>query len=323
MIVPGPGSLRIVRSAVPDARALAAFVVSPAFLRGADVLKDDRSSTVFAADLPPGLAAATNLSPPGRIVVKVMAHDRPVKRFFQTAFGSTRHLRQWHGAALLMKHGFAAQKPLILFRSRGVMKSPRSPEERTCATETLVLEWLPGKSLLHHMADRDLTPRQEHALADAVGGTIRRLAEAGLGNFDAKPSNWIVMRRADEFALAFIDTVAVREAPGGAAPLDHLSMLVHEPIGVDCFPRRALCWRVVRAAAPSYQTDRTPPSPRPASGRAPRRPAAPRELWRAAAAAVARHGDPTPRVDPLRLAGPATSAPADSPPLTGSGAPIP
>jgi hypothetical protein len=335
MIVPSGERVRVVKAAptVRDPGALAAFITSPAFLDAARVLKvEDERSSVLLGELPGELASVAGLTPrrddhdadmPARVVVKVMAHDRPVKHFFQRLFGTTRHQRQWRGAELLLKHGFAAARPMVLFRaccmavgehsravdaieqaeptmslSPALSQGERGPEARRAGlVEVLVLEWLPGKTLLQHMADRDLTLKQEHALADAVAEAIRKLARAGVSNYDCKPSNWIVRWNGDQPKLSFADTVAVGKDEEGLGPLDHASMLIYEPTGVGCFPRRALCWRVTRAIAREQYVDDEK-----AKGRfvlRATRPSEPKEFWRLLVRYAEYHGDPTPRVNPL------------------------
>lgn len=146
------------------------------------------------------------------------------------------------------------------------------------------MEALPGKSILQHLADRDLTTRQEHAVAAAIGSDIALLARHVLQNRDHKPSNLILTNPAKP-AIAIIDCVAIRR---GIRADRMLASLVIEPSGVGLRPRRALMMRVIRECA------RNAPDILEGGHRR-----WVRELWRRVAAIVQAHGDPTPRVNPL------------------------
>ncbi|HVZ93636.1 MAG TPA: hypothetical protein VG797_03915 [Phycisphaerales bacterium] len=310
MIVPGAKGIRVVRSAGAAALGVARGVASAGFVggalerRGGRVLKVDARTAVMEgvllpehdgrADkrgarvdgqekreaLTPALSQREreqdNRSEEGRrVVVKTMLVNKP-KHLFQRLFGSTRLMRQWDGAELLMTEGFECARPVVLFRGR---------DERGRLVETLVLDHLEGRTLLEYMAARELSVEQEHVLADAVALVVRRLAEKRLVNGDAKPSNWVVRwgRGGDGGAtevarLAFIDTVAVGRDLQSTGVIDHLADLVIEAIGVGCLPRRSLLWRVVKGVAGEGA----------------------KKVWREVAARVERHGDATPRVDPLR-----------------------
>lgn len=293
MIVPVGERVRVVKSApaVRDPGALAAYIASPAFLDAARVLKvEDERSSVLVGELPSTFAAEWGFAGPGapngerdtdgraRVVVKVMAHDRPIKHFVQRAFGSTRHLRQWRGAELLMKHGFAAARPMVVFRARGMVVgeaatirdesrqaesrvsfSPAlSQGERGAAArraglvEVLVLEWLPGKTLLQHMADGDLSLKQEHALADAVGVLAGTMLDKSLATRDFKPSNIVVSWHHGVPRVGLVDTADVGRVRGCAARLSMAFALAVEPRGLRCLPRRALCWRAIKAIVRSH-----------------------------------------------------------------------
>lgn len=284
MIVPSANGLTIARSATPHGLALASHVASEAFLRSAEVLKaEDERSSVLVGEVPEPLARALGLPPEAgrRVVVKTLRQSQPIKRLLQGWMGTTRHLRQWRGAELLQAHGFAAARPLVVFRSRHA----RGP-----SVESLVLEWRPGKMLLQHMADRDLSLKQEHALADAVGELIARAASRGMVIGDGKPSNFIVDWRASQPTLSLIDTMDARAhlSPGGEALSAALADLVIEPTGVDCLPRRAVRWRVLRRACEAIEPGGS------TRGDAKR-------WWRAVAQRLSLHGDPTPRVNPLSM----------------------
>lgn len=115
--------------------------------------------------------------------------------------------------------------------------------------------------------------------------------------------------------LAVIDAVGIRRRPvrgpagvagsGERARARMLRDLILEPLGCGLRPRRALMMRTLLAALdrpdawPRIAGAPTPPmqTPEPADRRALARARA--RLWRDVAARVHRHGDPTPRVDPL------------------------
>lgn len=214
--------------------------------------------------------------------------------------GASRAFRHWRGAAWLIDHGFrtAAPRALLLGSRSGL------------PVEAFVADALAGKSVLHHLADEDLPVREEHAIAREIGGLVARLGSAGRYNADGKPSNLIVLPRADSpgrIEIAVIDCAAIRRR----SPLAHVSAAVRmladlaiEPIGVGVRPRRSLMMRVVDAnvrwgvehwlgrlgAASAVRDD---PRVRHAM-RAMRH-----TLWRRAARAVREHGDPRPLVHPL------------------------
>ncbi len=326
MIVPSGERVRVVKSApsVRDPGALPAYIASRAFLDSARVLKvEDERSCVLVGELPNELAACGFAGPGApngghdadlraRVVVKVMAHDRPIKHFFQRALGTTRHLRQWRGAELLMKHGFAAARPMVVFRARGrfasveaesrVSLSPalsqgeRGAEARRAGlVEVLVLEWLPGKTLLQHMADRDLTLKQEHALADAVGVLAGTMLDSSLATRDFKPSNIVVLWHEGVPRMGLVDTADIGRVRGCAARLSMAFALAVEPRGLRCLPRRALCWRAVKAMIRSYinEPDDT------ALERDVRFET--RELWQELREPLFMHGSGVPKVNPLRF----------------------
>lgn len=213
-----------------------------------------------------------------------------IKRWELRTFGArvksllhaSRAWRHWKGAELLTKAGV---------RTAVCYAIARSVSKEGVAVEWLVMDCLPGKTLLRHMADRDLTVAQEHALADALGSTLHILAGHNLHNRDGKPSNWIVCDTT-VVELAVIDTVGIRPKAGGDLPA-MLASLIIEPIGCGVTPRRALRWRLLRELVADKrlsQNSGTPPAAERASIKA---------LWRSVATAVAAHGDPTPKINPL------------------------
>jgi hypothetical protein len=201
----------------------------------------------------------------------------------------TRGERLWRGWQWLDGHGFASARPIVLLRGK---RDGR-------LTECVVIELLPGTTVLHHIArlcdsedtsharadwEADAGPmgvRQQHALAREIGRQVARLVALGRYNRDHKPSNLIVTD-VDKARVAIIDTVAIRPRTilSGDRLARMLGLLAIEPLGVGCLPRQALMMRVVRACADELGRD--------AKG-----------LWRAAERAVIDNGDPTPEINPL------------------------
>lgn len=219
----------------------------------------------------------------------------------KAAFKASRGWRHWRGAAWLLTQGIPTARPLALLRSG--------------SAEVLIMDALDGPSLLQAMADRSLNIRQQHALADAPGELIARLAHHARYNRDHKPSNLIVTKLTDTHAeLAIIDCVAIlpisRMRPPVEPLLRMLSSQVIEPLGCGVLPRRALLLRALRACLRAqWQLDARNAEPTPTA--APGSPAAPakeqrewelasmRLLWREVARIIHDHGDPTPRINPL------------------------
>ncbi|MFM9994887.1 MAG: hypothetical protein ACKVU4_03695 [Phycisphaerales bacterium] len=223
-------------------------------------------------------------------------------------FGATRAMRQWRGAAWLSTHGFRTARPYALL----------SGTRMGVPAEALVMEGLPGKSVLMHLADEDLTIRQEHAVARELGRLTARMIAAGRYNADGKPSNLIVTRCDEDggdrpVEIAIIDCGALRLR----SPLSHASSLVRmlaslviEPIGVGVRPRRTLMMRALTACIGATverwlgKLGKLGADGRGGSIRGePRVRRAVREmrrtLWRRVERAVRDHGDPRPRVNPL------------------------
>lgn len=155
--------------------------------------------------------------------------------------------------------------------------------------ETLVMERLEGPTMLEVVAGRapavdDAAPRQSR-LARAAGELVGAMSRAGLRNRDLKPSNVIVLASPESgatrggYTLAQIDTVGV-SLRTDADRSEMLFRLFVECVGTGNTPRRALRWRAALAAADNE-------------------PARARVLWRDVEARLRRHGDPTPRVNPL------------------------
>lgn len=189
--------------------------------------------------------------------------------------------RHWRGAESLTKAGVATATCRAIASSRTPAGTP---------VEWLVMDRLPGQTLLHHLDCRNLTLRQELAVADGVARAMAAAINAGVWNRDGKPSNWIVTEP-DAGAVAVIDCVAIRRnRPGAVYAL--LPALALESIGTNCLPRRALMYRVVHtfvaAVGPAWKL-----------ATAEDRRALERALWAHALGTIAGHGDPTPKVNPL------------------------
>ncbi len=186
--------------------------------------------------------------------------------------GWTRLDRHWKGARLLaLTNAFPTAECLSLLS----WKSDDSTRQRT-----LVMEALPGTSLLHWLdAHRSLPARDQHAMASAVGTQTRSLLAAGLFNRDHKPSNIIVTSTTPP-QLALIDTASIGQTGARAPePVRPLASLFIEPIGCSVAPRLALAMHALKA----FEPDR----------------AARRKLWHRVASAVRAHSDPTPKDNPL------------------------
>lgn len=291
MIVPPARRVRLIRSRTPAAGRLPAALASDGWPARAEVLKQDERSSVLAGE-----------SPAGPVVVKSLLLDRRADAL-KRAVGGTRLLRQWRGAEMLARYGFAVARPLVLWRGR---------DERGRVVESLAMERLHGRTIIELMADHDLPRNGAFALARALGEQTARLAMLGLVNRDHKPSNLLVVLSEPEaqardheplaraggdsgasaslarasgsdVRIAILDTVAIRRANPWNALAHMLFELIVEPIGCGVAPSPALRRAAARAAA------RTMGLPADDALR----------LWREVRARLDRHGDATPRVSPV------------------------
>ena len=151
-----------------------------------------------------------------------------------------------------------------------------------------VSEWLDGRTLLEAMAEEtDARSRQAHGFE--AGRVLGVLLKSGLLNRDHKPSNQIVVSPSGSgVRFALIDVGGVRlstERESSAARM--LSAMVLEPAGVGCPPGARDAAACLRGVCSALGHDGS-------AGRALRR-----ELVRRVRDTVARHGDPTPRINPL------------------------
>jgi tRNA A-37 threonylcarbamoyl transferase component Bud32 len=257
-------NFRVIKAAlVADGEAWASALAEGRWQRAARVLKRDGRTTVYRTRLLER-----------EVVIKCWELGRKAR--LQAVFGATHGMRHWRGAARLRKAGIATAWTWALLRGK----------QGTGPVEILVMEALPGKTILQHLADRDLSVREEHALAAAVGAQIALMARHALHNRDHKPSNLIVTNP-PLAAVAVIDCVGI----GRRFRLDRmLASLVIEPSGVGHRPRRTLMMRTVRACIAD--------APEIFAGGSRRWR---KEVWRLVSRVVQNHGDPTPRVDPLTL----------------------
>lgn len=219
----------------------------------------------------------------------------------KSLLGMSRARRHWRGAAALTKAGVRTATCHTIWEST---------EQGGTVVEWLVMERLPGKTLLQHMADGTLSAKQEHDLARAVGKLIGSMGT--LYNRDGKPSNLIVAHSADGSpTIAVIDCVAVRRLKlpmldADDAAIDMIANLLIEPIGCGVAPRRSLRLRSLKAiysgGIKAYHEIGTPPSDHRTAWRTFRN-----SVWLEVADHIAIHGDPTPKVNPLT---PPSSLPA-------------
>ncbi len=236
------------------------------------MLKDHPGGTVWRADL---------LGRP--CVLKCLPLAGP-RRWAQARLHTSPAWRHWRQARWLRAHGFSTAE------TWAIVRGTRDGQPVEC----LIMQHLPGESVLEHMAMPDLPASAQRHVAEAVARLACRLAHEGRVNRDAKPSNLIVTSLHQTGAhLAMIDCADLRRCPRDdeAAVVRMLASGAIEPMGVGFTSRRAIQMRAVRAAAETLD----PQNPK----------ALARRLWRQVAAAVRAHGDPTPKNNPLRSHPPA------------------
>ncbi|MEX2219160.1 MAG: hypothetical protein WD749_10430 [Phycisphaerales bacterium] len=194
--------------------------------------------------------------------------------------GAGRADRHWRGAQWLLDHGFATARCWV------VATEQRHP----CPRRWLVMECLRGPSLLELMSAGGRGTRQDHALARALGRQIAHFDALARHNRDHKPSNLIITGPDHDPAIAVIDCVGLR--PGGDTARMMASLLI-EPAGCGLVIRRTLAARVLRECCEALVAEEPSREER-------------RRLERSLAASVLgrirAHGDPRPRIDPLRPA---------------------
>ena len=184
------------------------------------------------------------------LVVKVRTISGIFDRL-RTRFGRGRLARQAAGATTLAPIGILTAQVL----GHGTAQIFNNP------CELLVMQRLPGVSLLALMQNPRTPIATEHAIADALGKQIAQMTMAGWFNRDHKPSNLIVQigsaatstisNTPDTPTIAIIDTVDILPIKPRhkflAAAVRMLTSLLLEPTGCNCPPRRALRRRVLLA----------------------------------------------------------------------------
>lgn len=260
--------LRVVRvQDGEDGAAMAGALGDPAWRAGATVLKEDRDVCVRRARLL------------DRDVVVKRWSLASAKRRVQALVDRTPACRHWDGARWLREIGVGTAP------TRAVL---RGADERG-ACELLVMDFLPGRTVLEEVAIADITVRQQHRLAEAIGWQIGEMQLEGVRNRDHKASNLLVVRPAPNSRrvlttgreIAVIDCVGVSR---GSRPLaDEAFALLVECVGVGHVPRLGVRMRVMRAMLERRGSDR----------------ALGKRVWREVARRLAAHGDARPKVDPL------------------------
>ncbi len=245
-------------------RALANFTPT-----AAHVLKQDATSAVWAAMF--------NNRP---CVIKAVQYTSALDRLKATLHLS-RGWRHWRGASWLISRNIPTAKPYLL--------ASGTDSATGAAVEWLIMERLNGPTILEVLRDiRDdttnLSVKQEHKIAAALGVLASELVAQGRFNRDHKPSNLILTgwdQAHGDPIIAIIDCVAIRKCRrfDFKAMRRMLASLVIEPAGVGVLPRRSL---VMRGLAEIQG----------------------QSWWREIERAVRLHGDPTPRINPLRQAEP-------------------
>ncbi len=265
LLPPAEPALAVHRSAPAYAETDWHAAIAPIDRASLSILKQTESVAV--------VLAAANLEGSPRLLVFKTQPQRGLWNRIRARRGWTRLDRHWKGARLLtLSKAFPTAECLALLS----WKSDDGIRQRT-----LVMEALPGTSLLHWLeGHRSLPANEQHAMARAVGSQTRTLLDAGLLNRDHKPSNLIVTSTTPP-SLALIDTASIGQTGARAPePVRPLAGLMIEPIGCRVAPRLALAMRSLKA----FEPDR----------------AARHKLWRRVAAAIRAHGDPTPKDNPLK-----------------------
>lgn len=254
----------------------------------------DWSSAERLSDKPGRSVWRVTLDLPGgarEIVVKVHTH-RSVLDSVRSLFHLGRLRRQWRGAARLSRRGYRVARGLALLSGRGGGRG----------LDVLVMESVPGTSLLGVMARGGLSVREEHLLAGTLGGLVSLLDEERLHSKDLKPSN-IIVDPVDPSLLTLIDSDTV-----GHRPAHPLLPLVIEAFGVGVLPRKALLARVVKSWAWREWLNRPFEIELDPDQRYERELA--RRAWKEIDELVARHGEAKPLHDPLGAWGPSPLEPA-------------
>ncbi len=198
-------------------------------------------------------------------------------------------VKGWALTPLRRVESFFRRSPAFR-QAQGIRRLARATIDTSCmlgivrlsnpAFEYLVLDFIPGTSVLELLASGSLGPDRERALAHAVGRLIAQTLDAGVGLRDPKPSNLICRDEPndpDHPALAVIDCA---EAGSKNDACWQARALLAECLGMGICPRRTVMLCCLRHIEP----DRT------------RRHA----LWRRVERSLAGATDLTPRNDPLQ-----------------------
>lgn len=250
-----------------------AALADPAWLAAAKVLKEDGGSWVRRATIL------------GRDVVVKCRPLSSLSRRVKAALRMGHGHKHWRGAKLLQSRGIPTATPLLLCRA--------SVNGTLC--EILVLEFIAGPTLLECMAmarDGKLAVREQHAIARAAGEQVMLMQRKVIWNRDHKPSNLIVQRSDPaHLRIAVIDCVGISwwNFTMGEEVERMFTDLMLEPLGCKCPPRQAL-WLIALGA---MADEKTPT-------RKKDRHFALTDFLDEIKRNIQRHGDPTPKVNPLR-----------------------
>ncbi|MEM9084260.1 MAG: lipopolysaccharide kinase InaA family protein, partial [Planctomycetota bacterium] len=192
-------------------------------------LKSDEHTTVFVGVLAGGWS-----------IVKTHALTRP-KDSLAAIFRRTRLHRQFRGTVRSIRAGIPAAIVRLVIRGR---------DEEGRVIDTLIMERVPGRSVLEIFADAETNEETKRELAELVGALTHTLLAEGLFNRDHKPSNIIVDESRGGFRPVLIDCVGVRKAKTGDTIERLLKNLVVELIGYSCAPSSTSAWRALCASLP-------------------------------------------------------------------------
>lgn len=257
MISPGLERTRVLMSAEVDPSALVESLREIGRSPMWEIVKVSGRTSVFAGEVLGNQ----------RVIVKTMALTRVSDAFARLA-RRTRLERQVRGAQLASYAGIITAEPRVLVRGRDA-------QGRT--VDTLVVDRLPGRTLLTEIAEGVMKGSRARSIARAVGSHVWSVWAAGLFNRDCKPSNLVVLPEAFGDAIGLIDTVGVRDRRRGDTVEKMLANLAAELVGTGLVPGRTQLMRAIIEAGLE-----------PGGG------------WRDVARALGRRGDHTPREDPLR-----------------------
>lgn len=296
-----PAPLRDIRwsrsmLSTPEARAVADRLGSAA-MSGAPAFKKHGRAWVARVDAA-GRALLVKCTPVTGLLQRV-----------RVLASGTRFTRHWDSALWLTRHHVRTPAPRLL----------GSAHDGTGPVELLVLEFLPGQTLLERLAD-GLSPAQAHRLAGALARQMTRLTRHGRYNRDHKPSNLLAIDEDDrarpgdtpmlisdqDAQVALLDCVGLRTPrrrdPWRGADRMLASMLI-EPAGCGVHIRTTDRLRMARALLDAIWRGDGEDGPMPDELHGVRQRdwmrASLRTLWRRVGQIVREHGDPTPAVNPL------------------------